>query len=274
MSTKTLAPSNAYFINRITLRGPEMHLLYQHLLHAGPTPRAELSQRFIPQSVRERAGHADTLNSALDALCTLGLAQEAETQDGNTAFTAMSLQEERPFPISVLYGLAVAGERQKALLDLYEWCIRADIPSVRDNDLLNSARTHVQSDAGWTAEKIRFWMALCSYIGIILPHKGGGLIAPTANVLYSLLCERVGHNQWVADVFADIDEHCVPCLTRDGILHSGWAATLDELQQRSVVRLDSGSDAPRILYATLSNGTEWSRLTLRDSGRRREGSFL
>jgi hypothetical protein len=263
VSGDAAATKDALFINRIILRGPEMHLLHRHLLSAGPATRDALIDRFVPLSAVDRPSPAETLNLALDGLSTLQLVEEVEGPNGGRVFQAKALPNGQSFPLAILYGLRSAGQRQQAILDLYGWCIQNGVTQVDPESLLNTARKHVQSEATWTLEKIRFWTNLCTFIGVVLPIKGGVMIAPTKTFLRQLIRERTGTSEaWAAELFSQIHEQCVPCLTQVGNLHDGWAATLDVLQQHGIARLERGSDAPALLHAALSRGTAWSRITL------------
>jgi hypothetical protein len=263
--TAPILPSEGLFINRITLRGPEMEALYAHLVARGPCTRAEIEARFVPPLGRgERASNL-VVRDALDGLCTLG--QVRAEADGT--FHAEELSAGRSFKVALLGRLRALPERQSAFMALYEACVRSGRQMFRPDELLNAARATVETDGDWTPEKIRFWRELCSYLGIAAAVDGAVLIAPRGSLLEHLLEEcAVGQEQAAAEVFERIDREWAPCMADESKLHAGWAEVLDGLSARRRVRLVLGADAPRNLTATVAGQPRvWSRIQLATADR-------
>ncbi len=239
-----------------------MELLYQHLSTGVGATRAELTDKFVPLSAGDQAGKTDVLYAALDGMQTLGLVREAASDNGS-CFLQVGAPVGNTFPVMLLSALRSANPRQAAFIRLYEWCVRNRVRDISHEELLNSARQHVEIDAQWTHDKIRFWASLAAFVGIVIQHRGGSVIAPTPAGLVAWIEAVSGAREtWAGEVFNHIDGHLAPCFATSGRLHPGWASTLDLLHRRRQVLLRTGSDAPIVLRAKLSSGGVWSRIGL------------
>jgi hypothetical protein len=232
-----------------------MALLRRHLGEAGPLNRQQILERFVPATAVGSAGR-DTCNEALDALCTLGLARAESVPDAPVTYNAEDSGTEE-FPTSLLRALRGLVGRQAVFMNLYEHCVRSEMRSVTADLLLDLARAHVDTSAPWTPEKIRFWLSLCAYTGIVLPQAQGAAIAPRPKKLLPWLRALANSSLdwvWIKPLFFEIDRSLAPCLTNSGSLHRGWAEALQVLRVQGRVILDSGSDAPEQLHVPGEGG--------------------
>ena len=232
-----------------------MALLRRHLGETGPLNRQQILERFVPATAVGAAGR-DTCNQALDALCTLGLVRAESAPDASVRYSADDSGTEE-FSTSLLRALSALVGRQAVFMKLYEHCVRSEMRSVSADRLLDLARTHVDTSAPWTPEKIRFWLSLCAYTGILLPQAQGAVIAPRPKKLWLWLggvAKRSLDWVWIKPLFVEIDRSLAPCLTNSGSLHRGWAEALQVLRTQGRVILDSGSDAPEQLHVPGEGG--------------------
>lgn len=252
--------SDSLFINRITLRGPEMAVLHAYVSqHSGAT-RKDLLERFVPMKTNDARASEDVVRYAIDALVTLGLLC-AQGTGPSTAYSVRGGDD--AFPNLLIKAIRKLPDRQDAMSRLYEHCARTDQLNWTLNELLDMARKEVALEAQWTSQKMDFWRSMMSYCGLVITTKTGFLLAPLPDRLLDWLRGVVPiGGGWAYDAFTNIAGTIAPCFCASGNLHQGWAQSLDFLDQRGLVSLETGSDAPSRLRASTARGREWTRISV------------